>query len=101
MVVFGQNLCLFVLIVQGVWSLVVFPQWTLFGHLDSTVSSAAKQEDSMIAQEYSWQRLRAHKNGLPRCVQEQNQCRQIGIIGAGEDCFLKRLRMRATLLHKI
>jgi hypothetical protein len=62
-----------------------FSHWTSFDNHYKRDSAAAKQDDFMIAQEYSWQKLQANKYGLPRCAQQQNQCRQIGIIGAGED----------------
>ena len=55
------------------------------------MSAAAKQDDVTIAQEYSWRRLQINKYGLPKCAQQQNQCRQIGIIGAGEASFFNKL----------
>jgi hypothetical protein len=57
------------------------------------MSAAAKQYHFMIAQEYSWKRLQTNKYGLPKCVQQHNQCRQIGIIGAGEVSFFDRLQI--------
>jgi hypothetical protein len=57
------------------------------------MSAAAKQYHFMIAQEYTWKRLHTNKYGLPKCVQQHNQCRQIGIIGAGEVSFFDRLQI--------
>jgi hypothetical protein len=53
-------------------------------------STSAKQYDFMIAQEYSWQRLQTNKYGLPKCGEQNNQCRQIGIIGAGKTSFFDK-----------
>ena len=97
---FCQDLCLFVLIMRGTCSPMApdyFSHWTSFDNRDSPVPSDATQDDSMIAQEYSWQRLQVNENGLPKCVQEQNRCRQIGIIGAGEDYFFKGSRVSVNL----
>jgi hypothetical protein len=58
---------------------------------DSDLLPATKQYDFMIAQEYSWQRLQTNKYGLPKCAGENNQCRQIGIIGAGKVSFFDKL----------
>jgi len=57
---------------------------------DSDLFAATKQYDFMIAQEYSWERLQTNKYGLPRCTGQNNQCRQIGIIGAGKVSFFDK-----------
>jgi hypothetical protein len=92
-----QKVSLFLLIIRCAWSIVApdyLSHWTSFDNhykRDFSVSTLAKQDDLMIAQEYSWQRLQTNKYGLPRCIQQQNQCQQIGIIGAGEFSFSDRL----------
>ena len=57
---------------------------------DSDLSAATEQYDFLIEQEYSWQRLQANKYGLPKCAEKNNQCRRIGIIGAGKVLFFDR-----------
>ena len=94
---FWWNFYLLLLIVRCSWSFMTsdyFSHSILFNNddkQDSTVSAAIKQRNLMIDQEYSSQRLRANRYGLPRCTQQQNQCRQIGIIGAGENLPSKSL----------
>lgn len=34
--------------------------------------------------EYSLPMIQTNKFGLPKCINQQNGCRQIGIVGAGE-----------------
>ncbi len=61
---------------------------------DSDLFAARKQYESMIAEEYSSQRLQTNQNGLPRCAGQNNQCREIGIIGAGKVSFFNKFQIQ-------
>ncbi len=87
------SFCLCLLVIPCAWSIIA-PDY--FSHLtsfdndykkDFSESATAKQDHFIIAQEYSRQKLQINKYGLPRCSQQENRCRQIGIIGAGEVSF--------------
>ncbi len=91
-----RSFCMFILLIQCAWSIMA-PDHLSHGasfdkhyKRDSDLFAATKQYDFMIAQEYSWQRLQTNKYGLPRCAGQNNQCRQIGIIGAGKVSFFDK-----------
>ncbi len=91
-----RSFCLFLLLIPCAWSILApdhLSHWASFDKnykRDSDLFAATKQYDFMISQEYSWQRLQTNKYGLPRCAGQINQCRQIGIIGAGKVSFFDK-----------
>jgi hypothetical protein len=96
MICHRQSLYLFLLLIQCAWSIVApdhLSQSASFNKhykRDSNLLAATKQYDFMIAQEYSWQRLQTNKYGVPKCAEQNNQCRQIGIIGVCEVSFFDK-----------
>jgi hypothetical protein len=101
MVYFWQNLCCLLLFIQCVWC-TIHPDYvsrltspTNYPRRVSPLSDAVQETNIMITQEYSLQMNQTIKYGLPKCIQQLNQCRQIGIIGAGElriPIFLQRMK---------
>ncbi len=91
-----RTFCVFLFFIQCAWSIMApdhVSHWASFDKhykRDSDLFAATKQYDFMIKQEYSWQRLQTNKYGLPRCTGQNNQCRQIGIIGAGKVSFFDK-----------
>jgi hypothetical protein len=48
--------------------------------------------DNLInTREYSLQMSQINKFGLPKCGNQQNACRQIGVVGAGKFSFFYRI----------
>jgi hypothetical protein len=90
MVCFWQNLCCLLLVVQCAWS-IVHPDYasrlnspTNYPTKVSPLPAAVQETNIIMTREYSLQMNQTIKYGLPKCIQQLNQCRQIGIIGAGE-----------------
>jgi len=87
-----QWLWFVLLIVKCVWSLNQSEYglyWTTlddpYGEiLPQSAATTAATDHPIHRRQLSLQMTQTHKFGLPKCTKQQNECRKIGIVGAGE-----------------
>lgn len=83
---------LLLLVVSSAWSLEKSEYLSLYKLLDDPYehiylsNNGIKTEASYPADKrlLSLQMMKTHKYGLPHCSEQRNNCRKIGIVGAGE-----------------
>ncbi len=86
-----QWFCFLLLIVNSVWSLNQSEYGLYWMALDDPYGriffQSATMNRSLYKRLFSLQMTQTHKYGLPKCSEQQNECRKIGIVGAGEFSF--------------
>ncbi len=70
--------------VKCTWSLNQSEYGFYWGLLDDPYGNTFSTDGLMHRRELSLQMTQTHKFGLPKCTKQQNECRNIGIVGAGK-----------------
>jgi hypothetical protein len=79
----------FLLVIQCVWPQQQFENGSDLNSFDSyysrifSVPNAVVSNRRLSKYEYISQMIQTNNFGLPKCIEQQNKCQQIGIVGAG------------------
>ena len=79
----------FLLIIQRVWSQQQFESASDMNSFDNYYTRMFSVPDIVVSNhriskyEYISQMIQINNLGLPKCIEHENKCQQIGIVGAG------------------